>query len=328
MSPPKKLTLDTNCLINYFDPSSKTATSLDALGELIRYATTGQAEIAITTRAESDIEQDKDEARKASMLRHLAMFKVIGTVLRWDESKWDAGDVWADDESVALTDEVQNILFPGLQSSDKRFGNKIRDIDHIVGHILDRRDVFITDDGHLNARAGELRKLGAMILRPAECLAFLRDLDARQTPKALTTDALNPEYHANGHSGEVTFDYSNNNGRYVIGDGLFLFETCWSKSSDADIIAYSDPVSIDAIALAKGVAAISEIKDATNYDFSSRVRRPKVGEVVIWRNANGLYAATQVQKITDDSRGGATEDSLSFAYLILDKGADFAAVKG
>ena len=31
--------------------------------------------------------------------------------------------------------------------------------------------------------------------------------------------------------GRVTFDYSNNNGRYSIGSGELMFETKWSKSS-------------------------------------------------------------------------------------------------
>ena len=35
--------------------------------------------------------------------------------------------------------------------------------------------------------------------------------------------------------GTVTFDYSSHNGRYQIGEGVYLFETAWSKSSDVSI---------------------------------------------------------------------------------------------
>lgn len=42
-------------------------------------------------------------------------------------------------------------------------------------------------------------------------------------------------------SGTVTFDYSNNNGRYVVGAGDFAFETAWSGASDTAIHAYRDP---------------------------------------------------------------------------------------
>jgi hypothetical protein len=62
-----KLTLDTNCLINHFDTQSATATSREEIAQLIRYATSGRAEIVITTRAEADLDQDKDEERRARL---------------------------------------------------------------------------------------------------------------------------------------------------------------------------------------------------------------------------------------------------------------------
>jgi len=51
-------------------------------------------------------------------------------------------------------------------------------------------------------------------------------------------------------TGTVVFDYSNNNGRYVVGSGDMAFETAWSGGSSVSIHAYSDPPSIRAIALA------------------------------------------------------------------------------
>jgi len=36
-------------------------------------------------------------------------------------------------------------------------------------------------------------------------------------------------------SGRVTFDYSNNNGKYIIGNDELLFETAWSKASGDSI---------------------------------------------------------------------------------------------
>ena len=41
--------------------------------------------------------------------------------------------------------------------------------------------------------------------------------------------------------GRITFDYSNNNGRYSIGCGKLLFETAWSKASDRTIYLLNDP---------------------------------------------------------------------------------------
>jgi hypothetical protein len=247
---------------------------------------------------------------------------VIGSVLRWDESLWDGGDVWADKRTHVLADEIQKVLFPGLAKDDRRFGNKIRDVDHITAHAMAGRDIFVTDDGHLNKRATELKKLGAVIMRPAQCIAYIEGIDDRAKPKTLTASS-GAEYHNRGLSGVVTFDYSNNNGRFVIGEGHFLFETRWSKASDTSIYALRDPPSIEGVALAKEPDRIEAITDASSYDFSSRHRSPRIGQIVLWRNTNGLYAATKILAIADDSRG-ADHDELSFEFRILTEGASFA----
>ena len=48
---------------------------------------------------------------------------------------------------------------------------------------------------------------------------------------------------------EAVFNYSNYNGRYVIGRETLEFETKWSKASNVSIHVYNDPPSINAIAL-------------------------------------------------------------------------------
>ena len=62
--------------------------------------------------------------------------------------------------------------------------------------------------------------------------------------------------------GRVTFDYSNNNGRYSIGSGELMFETNWSKASNQSIYIYNDPSSIHTVALVKDKREIREIDDA------------------------------------------------------------------
>lgn len=125
-------------------------------------------------------------------------------------------------------------------------------------------------------------------------------------------------------SGVVNFDCSNNNGRYVVGAGDFLFETAWSGPSSDSIIAYSDPPSIRTIALVTGrQKEISELADASAYDTSSRVRRPQLGEIVVWQNTAGYYLATKIEKV--QGRGhGASVDEVTFSYVIApQKSADF-----
>lgn len=320
-----KITIDTNCVINLFDAASQSATSVEELQALFRYALSGTVELSATTRVEADLRQDRNELRRAELLRHLAIFPIIGTVARWDTSTWDGGDFFADDASERLSEEVQRILSPGLTPADKRFSNKINDIDHLVGHAHAGRDLFVTDDGGILRRAPELAQaLGIRVMTPAACLAAIEEAVARTTVRALPDETISPRYHNRAHRGSVTLDYSNNNGRYALGDGHCLFETAWSKGDGSSIHAYHDPASIDAIAIAQSATSIDSVTDAASYDYSSRTRSPRIGQVLLWRNQNGLYAATQIGDIKDDTRYDGP-DALTFDYVVLaDGGTDFS----
>ncbi len=121
-------------------------------------------------------------------------------------------------------------------------------------------------------------------------------------------------------TGEVSFDYSGHNGRYVIGSGMLEFETMWTKASDTRIRVYNDPSSINGVALAHGCTSISEVSDAKSLDYTSRSRTPSLGQVVVLRNVNGFYAALQVVEIKDDSRQH-DRDELRFRYAIQSDGS-------
>lgn len=128
-------------------------------------------------------------------------------------------------------------------------------------------------------------------------------------------------------SGTVSFDYSNNNGRYVIGAGDMAFETAWSGGSNTSIHAYKDPPSIRSIALAIGVSNILDINDASIYDTSSRVRSPHLGEIVVWQNTAGYFLATKIEKLQSREHGSAV-DEITFTYLIApNKSASFKTSK-
>lgn len=162
---------------------------------------------------------------------------------------------------------------------------------------------------------------------------------ARYTPAALAVEIANklgvgstsgkasdvPPPMSGAMSGEVTFDYGAFNGRYVIGTGATTFETQWSKGSDTSIHLYNDPQSIFGIAIARGATAIEQITDASAYDFTSRSRTLKTGEIAVLRNTNGFFAAVQILSVDDDTRG-APSDALTMRYLILPGGEyDFSA---
>ncbi|HEL4296289.1 TPA: toll/interleukin-1 receptor domain-containing protein [Stenotrophomonas maltophilia] len=128
--------------------------------------------------------------------------------------------------------------------------------------------------------------------------------------------SFGPErYVSPGFSGTVTFDHSNNNGRYIVGAGDMAFETAWSSGGAGSIHAYSDPPSIRTVALAAGVKEFVEIEDASTYDTSSRVRTPRLGEILIWQNTAGYYLATKVENLQSRSHGSEA-DELQFSYQI------------
>lgn len=127
-------------------------------------------------------------------------------------------------------------------------------------------------------------------------------------------------------SGKVTFDYSNNNGRFVVGTGDMAFETQWSSGGNHSIHAYNDQPSIRTVALATGMARIEDIVDATIYDTSSRVRTPRLNEILVWQNSSGYYLATLIERLAARSHGSKL-DELVFTYKIApSKCASFASV--
>ena len=127
--------------------------------------------------------------------------------------------------------------------------------------------------------------------------------------------------------GEVVFDYSSYNGRYMIGSGHLDFETKWTKASNTSIHVYNDPPTINGVALARGVSSIPRVLHAADLDFTTRVQTPSLGQVVALRNTRGFYAALQVLGIKDDTRGDS-HDELRFRYAIQSDGSDSFANLG
>lgn len=130
----------------------------------------------------------------------------------------------------------------------------------------------------------------------------------------------NEKYVSPSISGQVSFNYSNNNGRYFIGQNELMFELHFSKSSDRNIQLTNDPTSVRYIAIAKGKKSINEIEDARIFDGSSRVRRPNTKQIVVIQNNNGFYAAILIKEIKDDTRG-AENDEVTFEYKIQSNGS-------
>jgi hypothetical protein len=130
-------------------------------------------------------------------------------------------------------------------------------------------------------------------------------------------------YVSPANEGAVTFDYSNNDGRYVVGAGDMSFETKWSRGGNSSIYVLNDPQSIRSVAIATGIKEIHELRNAALYDTSSRHRSPQLSEIVVWQNTAGYYMATKIESIKSRGHGEAV-DEVAFTYVIKsDKSVDF-----
>jgi nucleoside 2-deoxyribosyltransferase len=153
-------------------------------------------------------------------------------------------------------------------------------------------------------------------------ISILHERANTQTPiQTKTTSSIN--YSSPAMRGVVSFDYSDNNGIFKIGEGAYEFETCWSKASDTSIHILNDPSSIETVAIAKN-EDITSINDASIYNSTSRSRTPKTNQIVILKNTHGYFAALKILNIKDDTRDSEF-DEVTFEYIIKDdKSSDFS----
>ena len=121
------------------------------------------------------------------------------------------------------------------------------------------------------------------------------------------------QYHFPQNEGSVTFNFKNNNGNFIIGSGEYEFSTKWSECGFDSIYAYCD--NVEMIGYSEGVEEIPVLLNFDKFDFTSRTRELHVGEVVVWMNKKGKFAATLIKHVEVKSRG-AKQNSLSFEYKI------------
>ncbi len=105
----------------------------------------------------------------------------------------------------------------------------------------------------------------------------------------------------------VTFYYSNDDGKYRIGEGEKRFDLKWGKHGEGSVYLYNDPGNIRAIAVADKLS-IDEIEDASSYNISSRVCVVGIGEIAVLQNAHGYWAAARIIDIEGDE--------ITFEYVI------------
>lgn len=70
-----------------------------------------------------------------------------------------------------LAKKLEEILFKNIDPNDKRAMNKWADIDHLLGHKLADRDIFVTWDRDILKKHKELREqFGIVVQTPEELI--------------------------------------------------------------------------------------------------------------------------------------------------------------
>ena len=174
---------------------------------------------------------------------------------------------------------------------------------------------------------GILETTGYIDLRqhsPAQVCGLLSEKLGRPV---LTHKADNvPSPRSPATSGIVAFDHTSHNGVLRLGEGQLLFETRWSPASSTSVHCYNDMPSVRGVALAPRDQKPHEIHSARSLDFTSRVRTPEEGRVVVLENAQGFFAAIQILTVLEESADG--QNSLQLSYWILPDGSDdFTAIE-
>jgi hypothetical protein len=160
----ERLTLDTNLLQEYWREQAKR----DVVEQLLALADDGKVELVVTNRIDDDI----PSGPLAERLRELPTMGIgrIGGAFRLDISALDGLDMLGSDVFVKLTVQAEAELLRRGRSKDKI--PDWRDWDHLHGHFLKHRDVFLTWDKRLIEGAGIIaEQLPITAMTPDDYLA-------------------------------------------------------------------------------------------------------------------------------------------------------------
>lgn len=134
-----------------------------------------------------------------------------------------------------------------------------------------------------------------------------------------------PPPHFPASTGEAVIQYADHDGRAVIGEGETSFETKWSRAGAQSIYVYNDPSSIRGVAIlpdAHMLEAISEAM-AAGLNYTSRTRKPREGQIVVFENTTGRFLAAEVVDVRSEGHGDG-EDRLVLRYAIVPTDEDAA----
>ena len=117
------------------------------------------------------------------------------------------------------------------------------------------------------------------------------------------------KYHSHSMNGTVVFRFDNNNGKYLLGDGEYLFETHWSRSGNNCIHVYGR------IGFDVDVTDFPSIDILPMLDFSSRTRTIRTGQIVVFENQYNHFLAIKLGTVKSSGHG-YPYDEMTFEYHI------------
>ncbi len=157
------VTLDTNVVQEYWRRRTRVA----IVEALIDLAEDELISLAITRRIHEDIPHPP-LADQISRLNEIGV-KLTGSAFRLDRSALGSGDMLGSDIAIDVFESVaDNLAHQGQPAPDWR------DWDHLHGHYLSGRDVFLTWDKDILRAAPQLKEqLQITIMKPEEFIAKL-----------------------------------------------------------------------------------------------------------------------------------------------------------
>ena len=123
------------------------------------------------------------------------------------------------------------------------------------------------------------------------------------------------EHHSELLSSEISFDYTNNNGEYIIGASDKVFVLRFSKASDKSIHIYNDPRGMKGIGIINDINSVNDSVDLSKIDMSSRNRTINKGGYALLENDHNNFAIIKIIDIKDSSRSDSI-DIVTVQYLI------------
>jgi hypothetical protein len=126
------------------------------------------------------------------------------------------------------------------------------------------------------------------------------------------------KYASKRNKGTVSFNFNKNGKKYEFGSDATHFEIEWSSSDANSIQAYGRTPSVRKVAVVSDKASISDISDASSYEYTDH-ERPQKGEILLLKNRFNNYAALKIIDIKDRSRDSDV-DELTIEYVINPEG--------